>query len=236
VGTPNPGSPANQETQTTQTGLPLNPNRNAADTGDRVSKSVRPEADDGTLPAPVGDNNLVVQPIHPAAPQPNSNSGGGSGNRQDTDDPPVIDKKPSTPTTSTTDKPLKAPEDPGQIIISVHPGSGGARRPGSGGSDPVGGNGLASLVRVGSQQFQLGNYAGAARSYEQAVENGGDGIILNRRLAQAYERLGRTNDAAEAYRKCISSIDAALAAGRGNRESLSSTRGLCVQALKVLGG
>jgi tetratricopeptide (TPR) repeat protein len=92
------------------------------------------------------------------------------------------------------------------------------------------------LQRVGTEQYQLGNYAAAARSYEQAVREGGDAIVLNQRIGQSYSRLGRNSEAAEAYRRCIAACDAAIASGRGNRGRQESVKATAEQALKVLQG
>ncbi|AIE83621.1 tetratricopeptide repeat protein [Fimbriimonas ginsengisoli] len=193
-----------------------------------------PHSSGPTLPAvgseessvkPVDPKDLRVETSGPAVPTPTSNNV-----KTDQNDPPVdkhIGEEPPK---------AKALEDQGVYQINVRPGTSRPPNRTNAGAEPVGVTGLEALVRVGSQQFQLGNYAGAAKSYEQAVRGGGDGVILNRRLAQAYERLGRTSDASDAYRRCISAIDSALASGRGNRDNLSNTRSLCEQALKVLQG
>jgi tetratricopeptide (TPR) repeat protein len=128
-------------------------------------------------------------------------------------------------------------EDTGVIEISVR---GGAPAPRGNeaprGTTPINENGLETLMRVGSQQYQIGNYSAAARNYEQAVRSGGDAIILNQRLGQAYERLGRTSEAADAYRRCIAACDAAMAGGRGDRSRLEQRKATAQQALKVLQG
>jgi hypothetical protein len=184
------------------------------------------------LPA-VGNGSLEIKPIEPTVPsdlttKPKLPSTGNQDKPGSGDDPTF-----SGPTI--TNPPAEKPkEDAGVMMISVRSGGGASRT--VGGSEPIGGNGLQALLRVGSQQYQMGNFAGAAKSYEQAVRAGGDAIILNRRLGQAYERLGRNSDAADAYRRCISAIDSAISSGRGNKDTLTSTREVCEQALKVLQG
>jgi len=126
-------------------------------------------------------------------------------------------------------------ENQGVIEISVHRG-GGSTRGSIGGSEPVTSTGVDAMTRVGNQQFLMGNFEGAVKSYEQAVQSGGDAIALNRRLGQAYERLGRNSDAVGAYQRCMSAIDGALASGKGDKDRLASTRGVCEQAVKVLQG
>lgn len=105
-----------------------------------------------------------------------------------------------------------------------------------GGTAPLTGNGLETLLRVGSEQYQLGNFAAAGRSYEQALRSGGDAIILNQRIGQAYSRLGRNSEAADAYRRCISACEAAIANGTGNRARHEAVKSTAEQALKVLQG
>lgn len=142
----------------------------------------------------------------------------------------------------TTPVPQKTQEEPTEdpmkgIEIQVRSGGGNGnsgRAPG--GPAPLGGNGLEMLQRVGTEQYQLGNYAAAARSYEQAVSAGGDAIVLNQRIGQSYSRLGRNSEAAEAYRRCIAACDAAIASGRGNRGRQESVKATAEQALKVLQG
>jgi hypothetical protein len=188
-------------------------------------------APDSPLPQ-VNGGTLGVPPVSPqvdltqVAPTANNHAG---------DDNVEPAPKPGP---SPTSPPPSTPDD-SVIEIKTHPSAGGATRKvfsGSQSGPTISGTGLQALLRVGSQQFELGNYEAAARSYEQAIQNGGDSIVLNRRLGQAYQRLGRSSDAAEAYRKCISAVDSALASGRGSRESLMSTRDVCQQELKVLGG
>lgn len=176
---------------------------------------------------PSGGNNAKSEPVLPKKNM--------SGSGLDPDDPTAIGSGNggapiAVPQTPRSEK----PEDNG-IFITVHKSGNGG--PAAGGAEPASGtNGLEALLRVGNQQYQLGNFGGAVKSYEQALQAGGDSIVLNRRLALAYEKLGRRSDAADSYRKCISAIDAALAAGRGNRDSLTSTKEVCDQALKVLQG
>lgn len=122
-----------------------------------------------------------------------------------------------------------------EITVTRTPGT--RPNPAAGGSTPVmNSNGLETLVRVGSQSYQLGNYNQAAKSYEQALLAGGDRIILNQRIGQSYERLGRSSDAAAAYKACIAACEAAISSGKGNRSRLESVKASAEQALKVLQG
>ena len=124
-------------------------------------------------------------------------------------------------------------EDPGQIEIKV---SDGNRRPNLGGSESVSTGGVAALVRVGMQRFQLGQYSSAAATFEQAIKAGGDQMSLNQRLGQCYDNLGRKNEAIDAYKRGIAACQAAMANGSGNREGIQKRLDICQQALKVLQG
>jgi len=193
-----------------------------------------PNAPSGQLPVVVEQGATEISPVFPNVPGEIKNNPTPAGpparpkrSGNPLDEEPGIDPRASLSAERSEEK---AP-DPGMIQIDVKRGSRS-----SGGGEAVNGNGLESLLRVGSQQYQLGNYSAAARSYEQALRAGGDGVILNRRLGMAYDRLGRTGEAADSYRRAISAIDAAIASGRGNKETLGNTRDLCEQALRTLGG
>lgn len=108
--------------------------------------------------------------------------------------------------------------------------------PADGGSSVIDSNGLEALLRVGSQQYSLGNYSQSARSYEQALRAGADPIIVNQRIGNSYSQLGRNSEAAEAYRACIAACNAAIASGRGNKSRLESVKATAEQALRVVQG
>jgi len=188
-----------------------------------------------SLPVPGFDQGSIttVTPVTP--PQASTGSGGqvakpDPNKSQDHGQDDPVTEEHSNPT-----QPAAQEAPQGTVQITVHPGSSTVRKIPTG-SEPVSGTGLQALLHVGSQQYQLGNYEAAAKSYEQAIQSGGDGVIINRRLASAYAKLGRRSDAADAYKRCISSIDAELKAGRGDRNDLMSKRDLCLQELKVNGG
>jgi tetratricopeptide (TPR) repeat protein len=150
-------------------------------------------------------------------------SSGGSGR------PAIVDPdpQPAAPPSATREE-----ENPGIIEINVT--SGNRQLPG--GSQSVGANGLEALVRVARDQFQLGNYAAAASSYERALKMGGDPATINQRLGQAYERLGRTGDAINAYNRAAAAYEAALNSGRGSRDRNQAGLDSSRQALRVLQG
>lgn len=190
-----------------------------------------PDSPRGGLPdssqevPPVDLGKLTLErndPPKPTPPQPR-------GSQSSQDDPKEIrESGPANP-------PAQAEDPEKGIEISVRSGGGnGSRVPG--GPSALNSNGLEMLQRVGTEQYQLGNYDAAARSYEQAVRQGGDAIVLNQRLGQSYARLGRASDAAAAYRRCIEACDSAIANGRGNRARHESVKATAEQALKVLQG
>ena len=130
----------------------------------------------------------------------------------------------------------KPPEDTGQIDISVT--RTGPRRSGGSVLMPAESrtNGAAAYARVGTEKFELGDYAGAAANLEKAVSGGGDAVDLNRRLAQAYGRLGRNSEAATAYERSRAAAVAALASGKGDKERLQSARDAAEAGLKTVKG
>ena len=149
-----------------------------------------------------------------------------------------IDPDPSA--VKDTSAPVKPPEDPGEINITVH--NGNQRLPGGGeavGSDNSGSNGnvqgAKAYTQAGNQQFLLGNYSDAARNLERALQSGGDPLSVNHRLGQAYQRLGRKSEAAQSYQRAIQAADQALRSGRGDKERLQSLKESCQAALRVVG-
>lgn len=129
--------------------------------------------------------------------------------------------------------PVEEPKrDPGVYEITVHKPD---RLPG-GGTNASSTNGVEALVRTGTQQYQVGNYGGAANTLERALNSGADPVSVNQRLAQAYERSGRKSDAIGAYSRAIAAAEGAIASGRGNRGRLEAAIESCKAALKVLQG
>lgn len=194
--------------------------------GDGLPNANEPETRPVEPNVPEG---LKIEPIQTPTNVTSKNSNGGNGG-PDPDDIVVP--------TGNSVKSAAQPDDPDKgIEISVRSGGNGGGNRVPGGSAPVNNsNGLEMLQRVGTEQYTLGNYDAAARSYEQAVRQGGDAIVLNQRLGQSYARLGRNSDAAAAYRRCIEACDAAIASGRGNKARHESVKATAEQALKVLQG
>lgn len=174
--------------------------------------------DEGTLPVridgPIG-NPPIARPTEDANRDRTPN-----GVRQD----PVDTELPMGP-------PLREPpkENPGVIDIRV---STGGPRPSVGGTAPNP-NGLEALGRTARQQYQLGKFNDAARSYEQLLKSGGDAASTNQRLGQCYEKLGRKPDALSAYTRAVSAYEAQVKAGKSESQFALDA---CKQALKVLQG
>jgi tetratricopeptide (TPR) repeat protein len=177
-----------------------------------------PEFGGDTLPEV--DGNGSVRPIDPrdlAVRTTNTGNEGAPPVRKNDDEP-----KPMNPPTTVPE------EDPGTIEITVHNGGGSK----STGSDS---NGAKSQSLTANAAYELGNYNKAASLFEQAIRSGGDPVGLNQRLGQTYERLGRTGDAVEAYKRAITAGEAALGSGRGNPDRIRSAVESCQQALRKLG-
>lgn len=102
------------------------------------------------------------------------------------------------------------------------------------GSEPVDESEAESWIRKARDFAARGQYSQAASAYEQALKQGASTASTNQRLAQCYERLGRRNDAINAYRRAIVAYDRMLAGDDSPR--LRAARGDCEQAIKALGG
>jgi len=200
-----------------------------------------PKYNGQTLPIPVesGNTGFQVAPVNPMegklASQPES--GGGvtvAPKTNSSSSKPGIDPEPGESTT-TTAEPTNSPErDTGVYDIKIStPGTqkgqnGNVERPTAGGAE--------ALMRTGVQQYQLGNYNAAAGTLERALGSGADPVSVNQRLGQAYEKLGKAENAATAYKRAIAAGEAAIAGGKGNRDRIQSAVDVCRQALRVLQG
>lgn len=196
--------------------------------GTGTGTGLRPYRGD-TLPdvnGGIGGSEVGIEPVNP--PGPKTNSGNGSGSGTDT----TSKTRPDDPPVEKTTPPVQPKEDPGMINIEVRRSSNNL----PGGASSTDSMSASTLVRVARQQFQVGNYSGAASAFERALANGADPISINQRLGQAYERLGRSGDAVAAYNRAITAAGAAINSGRGDREHLTTIQDSCKQALKVLQG
>jgi len=183
----------------------------------------------GQLPNPADFGN--IKPIHVDIPTTDQTA---------TNTNPPVPKIPGGPKNGedpdpVADKPKEAVVDNGQISIEVT--KGGPKR--AGGSETIPDsrtNGAAAYARVGTERFGLGDYAGAATNLEKAVQGGGDAVQLNLRLAQAYSRLGRNSDAAQAFERSRSAADVALKSGKGDKERLTAARDAADAGLRTVRG
>ncbi len=132
--------------------------------------------------------------------------------------------------------PAAEPKKPGQITITPH---GGNRNAGAGGGqfiddDPQStrnnGNGLKAVVKSAREQMQVGSYDSAARAFERARQMGGDNGSVSKNLAICYEKIGKRNDAIQAYRSAKKHLESS------NDPAAKSQLDTVNQALKNLGG
>lgn len=174
----------------------------------------------GRLPDPAsGSNALEPFPIGPISIKPSDNTNSKPAPNSDPDPAPVR-PNPDNSTTQATNPPPK--KNGGVIDIKPSQGGGGGNNPSRGG-----GNDGQNLTRLARDKYLSGDFEGAAAAYERVLASGGDPGLINQRLAQCYEKLGRKSEAKEAYRRAIAAFEA-----KGNQDALDS----CRQALKVLGG
>lgn len=126
-----------------------------------------------------------------------------------------------------------APPDPepnnGVIEIAV------SRPKGTGDQGPAdSSNQLEALMRTAKNQFLLQQYDAAARSYQRALQAGGDPGMINQRLGMCYEKLHKQNEAISAYNQAASAFEGAINAGHGDVKRLRSGLDSCKEAVKAL--
>lgn len=161
----------------------------------------------------------------------NANNGGGgqvtTPTRPDENDPVPV----GGPSNTTEPKEKKN----GSISITPH---GGSRSNGGGGAfiddDPKStrgdANGLKAVMRAAREQMQVGSYDSAARALERAKQMGGDNGSVSKNLALCYEKLGKKNDAIQAYRAAKRHLESSSdPAAKSQLDTVN-------QALKNLGG
>jgi len=103
------------------------------------------------------------------------------------------------------------------------------------GGNRIDGNGVQALVRTANAQYEIGNHAQAANTYERALKAGGDPGMVNQRLGQAYDRMGRKGEAIAAYDRSIAALEAAIASGKGDTSRLKNALDSAKQARKAAG-
>ncbi|HMS54368.1 MAG TPA: tetratricopeptide repeat protein [Fimbriimonadaceae bacterium] len=137
------------------------------------------------------------------------------------------------PTFEDAKEEVKPKDDPGVIMIKRS--GGGATKVGGSQTIPEKTNDNASVSRRAREAFQLGKFEDAARLYEGALRQGADPASTNQRLAQCYEKLGRSGDAVAAYNRAITAYQSAINAG-GDSARLQVALDSCKRAVKMLGG
>ncbi|MFQ3587390.1 MAG: tetratricopeptide repeat protein [Fimbriimonadaceae bacterium] len=204
--------------------------------------TVRPMGNIRPLPAPTGP----IPPMIPPAPtgwgtiqtspmggqeSPPSNPVAGQPAPRPADDVDPVIVGPGT-VASGSNRPTAPAQDDGLIEINVRRGE----RP-LGGSQPIPDPDRAeSYLRSARQSFLLGEFDRAARSYEQALRAGADPATVNQRLGQVYANMNRREDAIRAYERAISSFEASLRSGTGDRARIESSLEAARQAVRNLRG
>lgn len=201
------------------------------DSGNRVTlpNYTRPDAGP-TLPGASGGVAVLQGPVGPVRIDPDDvakirNSqpqAPPAGNSTRTDPPPTEMPPPTKP---------ESHESPGIMEIKIL-GKGDQTGPNPG----IGQNGAQALMHTARNEYQLGHYQNAATRYEQALRAGADTASGNQRLAQCYEKLGRSGDALAAYQRAIAALQGDLDSGSGDKARISAALDSCKQAVKVLGG
>jgi tetratricopeptide (TPR) repeat protein len=238
TGNPAPGEPQQTPQDATETQAP------PPAPSSSIGLPRAPAVGDG-LPRPSESGPALDTEVVPVRPNPSGLAGdiGSSSSRPVLPNPAPA--TPPRPAGSDEDpaivggesKASEAPEDEGQISITVrqrprHETTGGVQAVDGGNS----GVALQALERTAQQQLQLGNFAAAANTLEQALRAGGDPVRLNQRLGQALAALGRKSDALAAYRRSQSAAEQAIAQGRGNRERNQASLDIARQAIRNLEG
>lgn len=170
--------------------------------------------------APVQPSGLQINPQPSNPPQQNQN-------------PPREEIDPSVDGGNRGNTNAQPRENPGMIDIQVsrpNPTNGGSRE-----ADPQSGNGLEALMRTAREQYMLGKFADAARTYERALAAGGDSAMVNQRLGQCYKNLGRNSDAIQAFKRAQAAIESRMSRG-GDTSRLQAQLEAVKQELKLLQG
>lgn len=235
----------------TQEPRAANVNPNVAQPGGNpaaTTQDVQPIVNNQERPAPSTTNTGTTSQL----PRPESN--GRPANLEGDIAPPVkveipsniklvpTDEKPSQreeskdpdpePAESSKPEVQKPAENPG--IIEIRRSNPNRPIKGSGSQDvsQPSGNGTQALLRTAREQYMLGKYDNAARTYERALESGANAGSVNQRLGQCYEKLGRQSEAISAYSKAVNYYEGASKSDGSKSQALEA----CKQALKVLKG
>lgn len=230
--TPPQNDPGNGQAQ--DNGQRSTPNR-GTDNTQRYTFPNRPSG--GNSLPPVDENRESDEQIPPVIldlkPRPGPDPGTQPQNpptNPDQNDPPPVGGGGGTQT-----GPAAEPKRAGQITITPHNNRGS----GAGGGqfiddDPQStrnnGNGLKAVVKSAREQMQVGSYDSAARAFERARQMGGDNGSVSKNLAICYEKIGKRNDAIQAYRSAKKHLESSKdPAAKSQLDTVN-------QALKNLGG
>jgi tetratricopeptide (TPR) repeat protein len=178
-----------------------------------------PSFDPGTTPVTVNPPSGTGLRVQPRDPDPNGD--------------PDPDARGSRGTGETGPSPV-APPKPDNGIMEMRVSRGPS--PKTPGGTRIEGNGVQALIRTANAQYEVGNHAQAASTYERALRAGGDPGSVNQRLGQAYDRMGRKGDAIAAYDRSIAALEAAIASGQGDPTRLKNALESAKQARKAAGG
>lgn len=120
-------------------------------------------------------------------------------------------------------------------IIDIKPSHGGGSSPGlaATGNDALRAD---SLMRVGRDHQQMGNFEQAADAYRKALDAGADPGAANQRLAESLARLGRKGEAAAAYERAIRGYARSAAQRPTQAARFDASIEVCRQALRLLQG
>lgn len=144
--------------------------------------------------------------------------------------------KPPTPTKNEGDPdptPVNSKPTKSNGVIDIKPSEGNQ---GDTGSAPDGANDADNMMRIGRQHFMTGDYERAADAYDRALSSGADPALVNQRLGQCYEKLGRRSEAITAYTRAAEAYKRRLENGSGDKNRNQAALDACRAALRVLGG
>lgn len=144
--------------------------------------------------------------------------------------------KPPAPTKNEGDPdptPVNSKPTKSNGVIDIKPSEGNQSDTGSA---PDGANDADNMMRIGRQHFMTGDYERAADAYDRALSSGADPALVNQRLGQCYEKLGRRSEAITAYTRAAEAYKRRLENGSGDKNRNQAALDACRAALRVLGG
>lgn len=149
---------------------------------------------------------------------------------------PEKQQKPATPARNVGDPdpaPVNSKPAKNNGVIDIRPSEGSES---DGQSSTDGANDANNMMRVGRQHFMTGDYERAADAYDRALASGADPALVNQRLAQCYEKLGRKSEAISAYNRAAEAYKRRIENGSGDKARNQAAMDACRAAIRVLGG